>query len=219
MNIWLWVILMFGLLISIVGSVFIVMYVLRKHRERDAELGIGTPKLNTSRSAASQGKRWNRLIGIYLLSCLIFIIIILYQSVQGTTDRQAFDCAAVPVGALFFIIQAFSARNTAIRRELATAYIAAAFLMLEVGTTSNSGQRSYHSVFEFSVEGKTYRVRYAGKCPKEKGAQVELYYAPEDPHVVYIPEMENRKDKLSPMILFAFGILFPIIGVFAPLFR
>lgn len=214
----LWIFIIVVMVISLIGSAFIVAYVLRRGRKHDAELGIGKPKTGACKSITAQGRKWNRIITIYLLLCFIFMVIILYQTVQGM-HREAFDCLAVPVGAIFFLIQAFSTRRTAIRNERATAPAMAVFVKLEIGTQLKSGSRSYSSIFEFFANGTTHRVRYAGRLYKEEGAQVELYYAPDDPNVVYVPELEKAKSKFFPGILFLYGILFPLFGLLAPLLR
>ncbi|MGL5437987.1 MAG: hypothetical protein ACRDBO_21840 [Lachnospiraceae bacterium] len=204
---WMWIFIIVVMILSLIGSSFIVAYIVKKGREYDAENGINRPKAGASKVATTQGRRWNRIITVYLFLCLIFIVIILCQRVKGI-NREVFDCLAVPVGAIFFLIQAFSTRNTAIRRERATTY-----------TMGTSVKRHKNPIFEFSAQGMTCKVRYAGRFNNEKGTQAELYYAPDDPAVVYIPEMENAESKVGPAILFIYGIMFPLLGLLAPLFR
>lgn len=215
---WMWIFIIVVMVLSLIGSAFVVAYAFKKGQKHDAEDGIIRPKAGAFKGDTAQGRRWNWIISVYLLLCLIFIMIILYQSVKGT-NREAFDCLAVPVGAIFFLIQALLTRNTAIRRERATTHAMAIFVKLESGMQSDSGHRSYHSIFEFSPQGRTSKIRYSGKFPGETGTQAELYYAPDDPAVVYIPEMENKLPKVFPAILFIIGIIFPLFALLAPLFR
>lgn len=216
---WLGIVMIAAIVISLIGSVVIVSYVLRRQRKREAESGITQSKVNASRDSKTQGRKWNWIISIYLLLCFTCIVIILYQNGQGTINRQAFDCLAVPVGALFFLIQAVTTRNIAIRRECTTVHATATFEKLETLSSNSEFQKSYYSILEFSVNERTYQVRYGGKINKEKGAQVEIYYAPHEPNIIYVPEIEAKKSKFFSAVLFIYGILFPLVALLAPLFR
>lgn len=91
------------------------------------------------------------------------------------------------------------------------------YMMSELSASSGSG-RSYSSIFKFSVKDKIYRIRYRGKPYKEEGTQIEIYYAPDDPNVVYIPEIEKTKSKFFSAILLIYGFLFPVAALLVPLF-
>lgn len=212
----LWVVVIVAAVFCLMGSVLIVAHVLTKARKREAELGISRAKPHTSSVKASVKVKWNLFISMYLLLCFIFAGIILFQSSRGT-NRDALDCLAIPVGAVFFLIAAFSLRNRSIRRKRATAPASATFIKCEICNSSEFGNRSYRSIFEFSAEGRRYRVSHGGKPDKEEGSQVELYYAPEDPSVIYIPELERKMDRFFFSVLLAFGILFPFMALLAPL--
>lgn len=213
----LWAYIIIVIILALIGSVFVVSFVLGRHHRRNAELGISNSGEKTASAATAQGRKWNRIICIYLLLCFVTTIIILYQSGR-TTNRMAVDCLAVPVGALFFLIEAFSLRNIAIKRERATTPVTATYVMSEVLTSTDS-RRSYYSIFQFSVKDKTYRVRYHGKPKIEKGAPIELYYAPDDPNIIYVPELRQSKGWIFSAILLIYGCIFPIFALLAPFFR
>lgn len=214
----LWIYIIIAIITAFIGSIFAVSLVLVRHQKRNDELGIARSKKISSNTTV-HGRKWNWLISIYLFSCFIITVIILYQS-GWETNRAAVDCLAVPVGAVFFLIGAFSRRNKGIRRERATVLVTASYVMSQLCSSSDSG-RSYRSIFEFSVKDKTYRVHCSGKpYKKEEGAQIELYYAPDDPSVVYVPELEKRKGMgLPSAILLIYGCLFPAAALLSPLFR
>ncbi|MCI8608301.1 MAG: hypothetical protein HFE73_01495 [Firmicutes bacterium] len=50
------------------------------------------------------------------------------------------------------------------------------------------------------------------------GEQVELYYARQNTYVFYVPAMLKHDRRVSGLLC-GIGILFPLIGVFAPLIR
>lgn len=51
-----------------------------------------------------------------------------------------------------------------------------------------------------------------------EGEQVELYYARQNTYVFYVPAMLKHDRRVSGLLC-GIGILFPLIGVFAPLIR
>ena len=66
-----------------------------------------------------------------------------------------------------------------------------------------------------------YRVKSPGGysvCYLGEGREVDLYYAPENPKVFYVPAMQKHEKRWAGLLC-GVGILWPLIGLLAPQIR
>ena len=89
------------------------------------------------------------------------------------------------------------------------------------GIRSYSGKNTSFPEFEFQVNGTTYKVKSLRRCSFrfiQERKKVALYYSPENLRIFYVPIMQKHDNHCS--ILFCgIGIIFPLIGLFAPQIR
>lgn len=152
------------------------------------------------------------------LLCLVFVGIILYQSAQGMKER-AIDAVFTIIPLVFFAIGMTMRRRLLKERRYATVLTRAVVVSIRIRT--HSGKRNYFPEFEFRAGERTYRVSYSGGysfCAVQEGKQVDLYYAPENPELFYVPVMQKHDNRLS-ILLCGVGIVYPWLGLFAPQFR
>lgn len=202
---------------SIISAGLLLAYVFRGKWRLGREIDAANQSTGDSRNAKTQSRKWGQIITFYLLLCMIFIGIILYQAGQGMEERTL-DFLAVLVGAIFFIIQAALKRSAEKRRERATARTTATL----VETKRSVGSDSTNSIYEFYAQGVTQRVSSPGVYGVNIGEQVELYYAPQYPKIIYIPRVEEsarRSTFIFEIFLYIIGIVLPLFGLTAPLFR
>lgn len=117
---WMWILIIVITGMSFTGAALIVAYVFRKKRRVEREIAVAEQGTPVSERIKLLRRKWNLLLTLYLLFCLLFIGIILYQAGQGMEER-GFDCLAVLVGGSFFLIQLCISRSKQKRRERATA--------------------------------------------------------------------------------------------------
>ncbi len=176
------------------------------------------------RDSGCELKRWRRLAVFWPLLCVVFAVVILYQAVVYHTvpgmEERAADAAFTLIPLVFFAIGMRIRRRMLKERE--SAVMPTCARVISEGMTVRTGhKRYYYPEYEFRVGEKTYRVRSRsgyGTCPVTVGKEVELYYAPENPEIFYVPYVQRHDRKLSALFC-GIGILFPLIGFFAPAIR
>lgn len=166
-------------------------------------------------------KKWKILAIGWPLLCFIFAGIIILQPGRGG-EEQIVDVVFTVFPLIFFAIGMRIQRRLIKERIYAT--IPAAATVAFIKNTVHIGEgnkRIYFPEYEFQVGDTTYHVKSPSgfnHCYVKKGEQVELYYAPEDPNVFYVPVM-YKHDKRWAVLLCGIGIAYPLIGLFAPQIR
>lgn len=171
-------------------------------------------------------KKWKIFVVIWPLLCIVFAGIILYQSVvyqsvQGMEER-AFDAGFTVIPLIFFGIG--MAMRSRLLKECRYATTSTSAIVVSTGKqhiVSDGNKRAYFPEYEFQVGETIYHVkskRGYSQCFVSKGTTVELYYAPENPELFYVPIMQKH-DRRWSFLLCTVGILWPFIGLFAPQLR
>lgn len=215
MNQTLIIILVIGTVISLIGSAFIIAYVMVRNKERENNL----PADAVHR--ARPGKEpftWKRIFPVlfWIFYYLCIGIIILIQCLQGMEGREFIQLPALIVPSVFFIIGYTYLNGINKRRRLATASAVATVISIKRVSTDSS---PYAPVYEFYVNGLAYKVispATYSTCPVLVGESVELKYAPEQPRTIFVPEYEKRTPPVVTLCLFI-GIVFPLAFLIVPL--
>lgn len=153
MNQTLWIIVIISCIISVVGSALVILYFYKKRQAFERQLDSEVADTDVYQRIQMQSKKWSTRMIFYLLVCFIFIGIILYQYAQGTDEERIFDCLAVLVGAVFFMIEAFLRKRTAKTCERTTAHTIGTLVAIKSEAGSEFGSHSYYSIYEFEAEG------------------------------------------------------------------
>lgn len=166
-------------------------------------------------------KRWFILAICWPLLCLVFAAIIICQPGREGEEQIA-DIGFTLLPLIFFAIGMRIQYRLLKERKNAVVLTVATVISVENRVMIGRGnKRIYRPEFEFQVGGTTYRVKSPsgfGRSYVKKGEQVELYYAADNPHVFYVPVMQ-RHDKRWAMLLCGVGMLYPLVGLFAPQIR
>lgn len=167
----------------------------------------------------SKEKRWYCLVILWPLLCLVFIGIIIGQSGR-TVDERISDAGFTIFPLVFFGIGMAIRRRLLKEQDNATALTAA--VVVSEGRRKRTGRnKTYFPVFEFRANGVSYRVTSHGGSGFQlvtEGDKVELYYNPENPQLFYVPVLQRYDNRCSRLYC-GIGILFPLIGLFAPQIR
>ena len=86
---------------------------------------------------------------------------------------------------------------------------------------THRGNQRYFPEFEFQANGVNYRVTSSagsGFGLVKIGDRIDLYYTPENPRLFYVPVL-HRRDNRCACLFCGIGILFPLLGLFAPKVR
>ncbi len=164
-------------------------------------------------------KRWRFFAISWSLLCLIFAGIIIYQSIKGMEKRFAGDAIFAVVPLIFFAIGMTIRRRLLKERRHATTLTTA--IVISKGKRIHEGKRKFFPEYEFQVGEKIYKVTSQmgyNICYVGEGKKVELYYAPENPKLFYVPVMQKHDNRWS-ILLCGIGIVYPLIGLFAPQVR
>lgn len=156
---------------------------------------------------------WRLLAVLWPLLCLAFVAIILCQPGWTVDERIAGVMFALFPLVFFAVGMAIRRRLLQERREATVSTVA---LVVSTGRRSQVGKRSFFPEYQFQANGQLYRVASRvgyGTCPLKEGAQVELFYAPENPRVFYVPAMQKRDRRLSALFC-GIGLVFPLLGLF-----
>lgn len=191
------------------------------HQRAKSKLGgnLNMDVKTDSRNAAL--KRWYFFAIFWPLACFLFAGIIISQPGRGT-DEYIADVGFTIIPLVFFAIGMRMRLRLLKERLHATvltkAVVVAVDRKLRVG---EGNSRSYFPQYEFQAGEKQYRVKSRtgyGRCYVETGQQVDLYYAPENPNLFYVPIIQKH-DKRWALLLCGMGVAYPLIGLFAPQIR
>lgn len=163
-------------------------------------------------------KRWKVFVIIWPLLCFIFAGIILCQPGRNMDERIA-DTSFTIIPLVFFAIGMSMRRR--LLKERGYANVRTRATVISRGRITRTGKRYFYPVYEFQAGGITYKVTsHSGYnvCFVTEGRQVDLYYASENPQLFYVPLMQKHDRRVSA-IQCGVGILWPLIGLFAPQIR
>ena len=166
-------------------------------------------------------KRWHFFVIFWPLACFIFAAIIISQPGRGTDERIA-DVGFTMIPLIFFAI-GMRMRWRLLKERLHATVLAKA-VVVTVDSKLGIGEgnkRSYFPQYEFQAGEKQYRVKSPvgyGRSYVKTGQQVDLYYAPENPTLFYVPIMQKH-DKRWALLLCGLGVAYPLIGLLAPQIR
>lgn len=163
-------------------------------------------------------KRWRFFVVVWPLTCMCFVGIISYQAIMGMEER-AFDAGFALIPLVFFAIGMKMRYRLLKERRYASVLTVAT--VISGGRRSREGKRYFYPVYEFQAGGITYKVTSPSGysvCFVGEGRQVELYYAPENPQLFYVPLMQKHDNRVSAFLC-GIGIVWPLAGVFAPQIR
>lgn len=163
-------------------------------------------------------KRWRFIVIFWPLVCFVLAGMILCQPYRGAEER--FCDAMFAVFPLIFFAIGMKMRHRLLKeRRYAIALTIAT--VVSRGRRTHSGKSRYFPEYEFQVGEKIYKTisknGYSACCLKE-GEKVELYYAPENLNIFYVPLMQKHDNRWA-MLLCGVGIVYPLIGLFAPQIR
>lgn len=162
--------------------------------------------------------KWRFLAVFWPLLCMVFMGIILFDPDRKIDERIA-DVIFTLIPLVFFAIGMSIRRSLLKERRYATVLTTAT--VVSEGLRIRPGKRSFFPEFEFRAGGNLYHVKAAkgsGVSCVTKGKQEELYYAPENPGVFYVPKLQKHERRVSALLC-GIGILWPVIGLFAPQIR
>lgn len=161
-------------------------------------------------------KTWRMFAILWPILCMIFVGIILYQALQGTEER-IFDIGFAFIPLVFFAI-GMRIRYRLLKERIHATVLTRATVVSQ-GKRTRVGERMFFPEYEFQVGEISYHVTARlgySVCLVSEGRQVELYYAPENPRIFYVPLMQRHDNRVS-LLLCGVGVLWPLFGLFAPL--
>ncbi len=166
-------------------------------------------------------KRWYFFAILWPLVCFIFAGIIISQPGRKTDERIA-DVGFTMVPLIFFAI-GMRMRWRLLKERLHATVLAKAVVVtvdrkLEIG---EGNKRIYFPQYEFQAGEKQYRVKSStgyGRSYVKTGQQVDLYYAPENPNLFYVPIIQKHDNRWA-LLLCGVGVAYPLIGLLAPQIR
>lgn len=216
-----WIIIIIIILFSFISAAFVLRWFFKKKKPIKRETVEESIRDVIEPDYAL--KRWRFFAFFWPLLCVVFagIIIyqsIVYQSVHGMEER-IFDAAFTIIPLVMFAIGMSMYRR--LLKERRYAVILTTATVVSTGRSLYAGKRHFFPEYEFQVGEKIYKVKSPSGysvCYVKEGRQVDLYYAPENPKVFYVPIMQKH-DKRWATLLCGIGILYPIIGLFAPWLR
>ncbi len=216
---WLWVVAVVTMLCCLTAGAVVFFRFMKKRNSGRGRIAGGIVPGNgeTGRGLGM----WRFLAVGWPLACVCFGAIII-----GQPDRVGEECLVDTMFTIFPLI--FFAIGMAMEHRLlkekqyATVLTSALVVSVRRHVSMGSGSRScYFPEYEFQVGQITYHVKSPGGFDRsyvKEGERVELYYAPDNPHVFYVPVM-RKHDKRWAALLCGVGILFPLAGLFAPWIR
>ena len=166
-------------------------------------------------------KRWYFFAVFWPLACLVFTGIIISQPGREADERIA-DVGFTIMPLIFFAIGMRMRWRLLKERSHATVLAKAVVVTVDSKLKTGEGnKRIYFPQYEFQSGGKQYRVKYStgyGRCYVKTGQQVDLYYAPENPNLFYVPIMQKHDNRWA-FLLCGVGVAYPLIGLLAPRIR
>lgn len=217
MNIKLIITFIIILFFSLISSIVFLLWFFKKKKPLKRE------RINVnSQDAKKPGNKleiWRFFVFFWPLACITLAGIIIYQSAHEMEKRLIGDAAFTIIPLIFFAIGMAMRHRLLKERRYATVLTTA--VVTSVGRTIYSQERHFFPEYEFHAGGKTYNVKSTSGynvCFLKEGREVDLYYAPENPKVFYVPAIQKHDNRMS-MILCITGVLFPLAGFFAPNIR
>lgn len=206
METWLWVFALVVVCVSLVGSVAVLRWYLRKKRP-------------VKRSGGGAPRGWKTMAVAWPVLCAGFVGIIFGQAARGVEGRLALDAFFVGMPLIFFGIGMKMRRRLLEERRDATVPVTA--VVVSEGRRVHAGRSNYFPEYEFQAEGRSCHVVSRGSCSAgcvREGEQVELFYAPEHPEVFYVPAVQRHQGRWAGLLC-GVGIAFPLVGLLAPVLR
>ncbi len=164
-------------------------------------------------------KSWRMLAVGWPMLCLTFVGVILVGPGRTLEQRTA-DSGLMLIALIFFAIGMSVRRRLLRERGSSTALTAAT--VVSAGKVVRTGKNTvYFPEFQFQAGGTIYRVKSPSGSSfhhLSEGAQVELYYDPENPRRFYIPVLQKHDRRVSALLC-GLGVLFPLAALFAPQLR
>lgn len=201
---------------SLVSSIILIVYLYKKKARVHNELGGFEHNSMDVPPNHGQYRKWAMYTILYAILCCASFAMILYQRANGMKD-SALNFVFVLMGAIFYTGLAIRSRKKITRREQATIQTAATYVGRAYTTSRNRV-----SLYSFEAKGTSHEVRVRDFLALTKGAQVDLYYSPNNPHLFYIPMVEDAKKAwpvcVLDVFLYTMSIVFPVSAFLAPLF-
>lgn len=163
-------------------------------------------------------KTWRFFAILWPFMCVLFIGIIICAPGRNMEERIC-DTFFALIPLIFFAIGMSMRRRLLKERRYATA-LTKAFVVSE-GLRIQPGKRNFFPEFEFRAGESTYRVQYTAGYSfhiVSTGEEVDLYYNPQNPRIFYVPAVQKHDNRLS-LLLCGVGVVWPLLGLFAPLYR
>lgn len=211
-----WLIVIAATSLSVISAAFLLVWFFKKH----------PIKTETVRQSARDTLKPDRALKrhrffavCWPLLCIVFSGIIVYQSIQGMDERFAGDAGFALIPLVFFAI-GMSMRGRLLK-ERRNAVILTKATVVSSGRRMRAGKRYFFPEYEFQAGDNMYRVKSPGGysvCYLGEGREVDLYYAPENPKVFYVPAMQKHEKRWAGLLC-GVGILWPLIGLLAPQIR
>lgn len=170
-------------------------------------------------SQALAGKRWRFFAIFWPLLCFVFAGIIIGQPGR-TADERICDVGFTIFPLVFFAL-GMSIRHRLLKERGSATVLTTAIVISEGRRRPTGGNKLYFPQFGFQVDGTNYTVTSSGGSGHQivkSGDQVDLYYTPGDPRSFYVPALQRYAVRCSCLYC-GIGILFPLIGLFAPPLR
>lgn len=164
-------------------------------------------------------KRWYWLVVFWPLLCFVFAGIIIGQS--GRTVDERISDAGFTIFPLIFFAIGMSIRHRLLKERRNAIALTTATVVYEGRRKRTGGNQRYFPEFEFQANGVNYRVTSSagsGFGLVKIGDRIDLYYTPENPRLFYVPVL-HRRDNRCACLFCGIGILFPLLGLFAPKVR
>ena len=160
--------------------------------------------------------RWRVSAILWPLLCVVFAGIIL---ASRTGEERITDTVFTLLPLVFFAGGMSMRRRLLQERQYAGALTTAE--VVSKGLRNRSGKRYFYPQYRFQAGGTTWNItspRGYGLCPVEEGNQVALYYNPENPRQFYVPAVQRHDSRIS-VLLCGIGVVWPLLGLFAPQLR
>lgn len=205
------------MLFSLVSSAIVLIWFFKKKKiikNRNIKDNI---KDNTEPGNAL--KIWRYVAVFWPLCCVVFVGVIIYQSLQGIEERLIIDTGFVIIPLVFFVIG--MAIYYRLLKERRYAVVLTTATVISRGWNTYSGKRGFFPEYEFQANGEKYKVISSSgysTCYLKEGDKTDLYYALENPKIFYVPAMQKH-DKRWAVLLCGIGIVYPFVGLFAPFIR
>ncbi len=164
-------------------------------------------------------KRWYWFVIFWPLLCFVFAGIIIGQS--GRTIDERISDAGFTIFPLIFFAIGMSIRHRLLKERRHAIILTTAIVVSEGRRKRTGGNNNYFPEFEFQVKGMDYKVKSpsgSGVKLVKIGERVDLYYAPENPQLFYVPVLQRYSNRCS-LLFGGIGTLFPLVGLFAPQLR